>query len=111
LLHGMAHQHLGISLTAVQEAFVLSVIVMAPLVALALFFTRLQQWAAGLLLLSMLGSLLFGVANHFVLISPDHILHLPAGEWARSFQITAILLSVTECIGCLLGWLGLRSNQ
>jgi len=110
LAHGMAHHRLGIKLTAAQDLFVMGVIVVAPLISLALFYTRLQKWGAGLLLLSMLASLLFGIINHFVLISPDHVSHLPPGQWALSFKITAVLLSIIEALGTLLGWLGLRAE-
>ena len=107
-VHGIAHQHLGISLTLAQSLFVVVVITLAPLIALLLLWTRLRKWGAALLLLSMLGSLIFGIVNHFLIDSSDHVLHLPPGEWRLAFQITAALLVITELWGCACGAWSLR---
>lgn len=108
-VHGVAHEHLAISLTFAQKLFVLVVIVLGPLVALILLWTPLRKWGAALLLLSMLGSLIFGIVNHFLITSSDHVLHLPAGEWRFVFQLTAGLLSFTELLGCLIGVWSVRA--
>lgn len=110
-VHGAAHSRLMIELTANQQLFVVTVIVAAPLVALALAWTRWARAGAALLILSMLGSLIFGVVNHYVIASPDHVSHLPAGLSALVFKITAALLVVTELLGCVIGWAGLRARQ
>ena len=109
-VHGLAHQHLAIALTAGQKLFILLVITLAPLVSMVLLWTRLRKMGAALLLLSMLGSLIFGVVNHFVIISPDHVQHLSTGDWRFAFQITAVLLVVTECLGCWIGAKILRAK-
>ena len=46
----------------------------------------------------MAGSLVFGLVNHFVLASPDHVAHV-SPEWRPLFATTAVLLAVTEAIG------------
>jgi hypothetical protein len=51
-----------------------------------------------LLLASMLGSLIFGACYHYVVISPDHVAHLPAGDARGLFRITALLLLLTEAL-------------
>ena len=106
MVHGIGHKHLGINLTFTQNLFVIVVITLAPLVTLILLWTRLRKWAAALLFLSMVGSLIFGLMNHFLITSPDHVMHLPAGEWRLAFQITAGLLVLTELMGCFVAvWL------
>lgn len=110
-VHGLAHKHMGIDLTLLQNVFILSVITLAPLLAAILLWTRLKKAGALLLLLSMLGSLIFGAVNHFLITSPDHVLHLPPSDWRFTFQVTAVLLVITECLG---GWIAasaLRANE
>ena len=112
-VHGLAHKHLGITLTPAQTLFVVVVITLAPLLALILLWTRWRKLGAALLFLSMLGSLAFGVINHFLITSSDHVLHLAVSpnvvEWRLTFQITAALLVVTEVLGCLVASWSLRS--
>jgi hypothetical protein len=82
------------------------VIGIAPLVALFLLSTRWLQWGGLLLCLCMLGSLLFGVWNHFLLPGPDNLASLSAGIWQIPFRITAVLLALIEAAGTIAGtWL------
>ena len=48
-LHGMAHEHLGVGLSPMQQAFVVVVITIAPFVALVLYWTRYARQGALLL--------------------------------------------------------------
>ena len=102
--HGAAHERLGVDLNAWQTAFVWIVIVVAPLVAAMLFWTRMLRGGALLLGVSMLGSLLFGLYFHFVAISPDHVQHLPAGDAQGLFVATAVALVPIEAIGSAFGF-------
>jgi hypothetical protein len=52
---------------------------------------------------SMTGALLFGIYNHFISMSPDHISQISFAGWGVLFQVTAILLLVIEGIGCGVG--------
>ncbi|HEX3252477.1 MAG TPA: hypothetical protein VHS05_23770 [Pyrinomonadaceae bacterium] len=108
ILHGQAHTRLGVGLSAWQQAYVIAVILLAPLVALALVFTRYARTGLWLLLASMLGSLIFGACYHYVVISPDHVAHLPAGAARGLFRITALLLLLTEALGVAVAGTGLR---
>ena len=105
-MHGLGHAHLGVSLNFGQELFVLTVITLAPLVSMILLWTPWRRLGAALLCSSMMGSLVFGGAYHFVIVSNDHVLHLPPGKWQLTFQVTAVLLFVTEVCGC---WIGARA--
>jgi hypothetical protein len=107
-LHGVAHRHLGIGLSVNQQLFVVFVITLAPLLAMVFTWTRLRTTGAALLLIAMAGSLIFGVANHYLIVSPDHVSHLAGGNWALVFQITALFLVITELLGCLMGLKELR---
>jgi hypothetical protein len=57
----------------------------------------------------MLGSLIFGACYHYLIISPDHVAHLPLGEARALFRITALLLLVTETFGVVVAVLTLRA--
>ena len=110
LLHGQAHTSLGVGLSDWQNAYVLAVIVAAPLVALALSFTRYARTGLWLLLASMLGSLVFGLCYHYIIVSPDHVAHLPAGDARGLFRVTAALLLITEAFGVVVAALALRTS-
>ena len=107
-LHGRAHAELGVELNLFQQSFAAIVIVAAPLVAGALLWT--ERWRGGLVLLcgALGGSLLFGVYHHYILISPDHVAHLPDGGAQGLFRSTALLMALTELGGLAIGLSGLR---
>lgn len=58
----------------------------------------------------MAGSLIFGGYYHYVLVSPDHVSHLPAGDARWLFRLTAGLLMLTELLGVIVGLLGVRKS-
>jgi len=103
MLHGSAHTQLKVGLAPWQTAFVLIVIVVAPLLAVILIWTRFSRFGFGLLAASMAGALLFGVYFHYLTISPDHVSHLPPGDAQGTFRLTAFLLAITEAIGLTTG--------
>ena len=111
LIHGQAHTRLGVGLSDWQQLYVLAVIVLAPLVALALSFTRFLRAGLWLLLASMLGSLIFGACYHYLIISPDHVAHLPSGDARGLFRVTAVLLLITETFGVVVAATALRRRD
>jgi hypothetical protein len=111
LLHGRAHTELAVELSAWQTSFVAVVIVVTPLVAAVLLWTRHARLGFLLLIVSMSGSLVFGVYYHYIAISPDHVSHLPPGSAQGMFRKTALLLVVTEVAGLVSGLLGLRGAR
>lgn len=94
--HDAAHSDLAVHLKLWQTIFAYSVIVAAPIAAVTLVFTRHARLGFGLLAVSMLGSLLFGVYHHYILVSLDHVAHLPAGESQGLFRLTAAVMAVVE---------------
>jgi hypothetical protein len=103
LLHGSAHTKLKIGLAAWQNVFVLIVIVVAPLVAGIIIWTRFSRFGFLLLAAAMGGALVFGAYFHYLAISPDHVSHLPAGDAQGAIRLTALLLAITEAIGVTIG--------
>jgi hypothetical protein len=99
LFHGQGHTRLGVALANWQQVYVMLVILLAPLVALVLSWTRYARVGVWLLLWSMLASLIFGALYHYIIISNDHVSHLPAGDARGLFRVTALLLLVTETLG------------
>jgi hypothetical protein len=100
-LHSAAHEALSVKATAGQLAFIIPVIIFAP-VAAGFMLLRFERAGAALLLASMLGSFVFGVYYHFVADTIDHVAHVarmgPA-SWSAVFRATAYLLAVSEAAG------------
>jgi hypothetical protein len=103
IVHGIAHSRLAIGLDGVGQAFVVMVVVILPLTAMALTWTARKRAGLILLALSMLGALLFGWYHHFVAAGADHVHAQPAGTWASAFAITAYALFVSESLGTYIG--------
>jgi hypothetical protein len=109
LWHAAAHARIPVPMTMLQAAFVGLVIVILPLVGVTLLWGGHKQLAAWLIASSMFGSLLFGIVNHFVLVSPDYVLAIPAHAFRHSFVLSAALLAVTETIGTVLAFVALQT--
>jgi len=112
-LHASAHRSLNIELSPPQLVFIAIVIIVAPLAAGLLLWKGSRTAGALLLAFSMAGAFLFGVVNHFMFISPDHVLHvpgLPGSPRVLMFQITAVLLALVEGIGVIAGIMALKRD-
>lgn len=114
-LHGIAHQQAGVSISDFQSAYVFLVTLAAPIAAaIILFFNKpkIQRGGALLLLVSMLGSLLFGLVYHVLLPGSDNIftviMHEPFLDGAVFFTSTAILLVIIDGVG---SWVGARATR
>ena len=105
LWHGGAHTQLGVELPPWKTGFVFVVILIAPIVAAVLTWTRYFPTGLRLFTISMLGALLFGAYHHYVMVSPDNIGHLPAGspESHGRFIASAAVIAVLELAGALYG--------
>ena len=99
ILHGTAHSRLQIGLDLLGQLFVALIILVCPLLAMALLWTRLQPAGLSLLGVSMAASLFFGVYHHFVIASPDRVGQQGSGLWANLFAVSAWLLAITEGLG------------
>jgi len=94
MVHGMAHAGGRIPLSPAANLFVFGVIFAGPVIGLALLWPA-ERAGVRLIAATMAASLVFGVVNHFVLSSPDHVGHVDP-EWRPLFASTAILLAVLE---------------
>jgi len=102
--HGRAHEQLSVALTPAQTAFVYAVILAAPLAGVALTWTRFARAGLWTVFVSMLGALMFGVYYHYIVVSPDHVAHLPAGPDSAhaAFVWSAAAIAVLEAAGTFL---------
>lgn len=101
--HGDAHATLEISLPGYKTAFVLVVILLGPIVGAILAWTRyslLGCWVVGV---SLVGSVVFSVYHHYVMISNDNVEHLPPGpqEAHAHFSNSAELIALIALAGAL----------
>lgn len=110
MVHGAAHLNLHIDLNTWQTVYVLVVITASPLVSGFLLWRRARSGFL-LLLLSMLGSLIFGGYYHFIATGADNVSSLGSHTWSAPFQVTAVLLAITEAAGLLTAVLGLLRKQ
>jgi hypothetical protein len=103
LLHSAAHVQLGIiPPSLLTNAYILLVLFLAPLVAVGLLWTRRARVGAWLLFWSMLGSLVFELYNHYMVMSPDHVSQIPDSFWGHMFRTTAAANAILEAAGCVL---------
>ena len=111
LAHGVAHSRLHVELNLWQTAYVQLVITLLPLISGFLVWRAASTRGFLLLLASMLGSLLFGGYYHFIAAGADNVASLGSHSWARPFQMTAVLLAITEAAGVLTGIFGVLKKQ
>jgi hypothetical protein len=113
-VHGIAHQQLGVSISDFQSGYVFLVTLAAPIAAavMLLFLNKpkIQRGGAWLLLVSMLGSLLFGLVYHVLLPGSDNIFMVMHNSSLDSvvFTSTAILLVIVDGVGT---WVGARATH
>ncbi len=99
IVHSQSHQAIPVPLSALQNAFAVLVIVIAPLVAAALIWRGFARIGGTLLGAAMLGAFLFGFINHYVLDSPDNVAQIPATDWGSAFTLSAHALALLELGG------------
>jgi hypothetical protein len=110
IAHGAAHTGASVAISPLSRAFVLVVIIVAPLAGLALLraSARLGSWIVAV---SLGGALVFGLINHFLITSADHVMHV-VGPWRLLFGSTAVLLLITEALGSGLAvWNAVRARS
>ena len=100
IVHGLAHDYAHVTLSAGAMLFVFVVILAGPVAGVALAW-RSERAGLWLVAISMAGSFAFGLVNHFVLSSADHVAHVDPA-WRPLFATTAALLALTEAAGCTL---------
>jgi hypothetical protein len=112
LAHGAVHGVIPIALTTPQTAFVVLVVTLGPL--LVLWGLRRGRTALGWAALATIlaAAFVFSVAFHYVVASPDHVAHVPAGPWNLPFEVTAGAVAVVDGGGALLaGWFAVQAHS
>jgi hypothetical protein len=109
VVHGTAHARAEVTLSGAANLFVYVVILAGPLIGLALLWFD-ERIGSALIATTMIGSLLFGVVNHFMVASPDHVAHVDP-EWRTLFATTAVLLAVTEAAGAAIALRLIRERK
>ncbi len=104
LWHGDAHTTLEIFLPGIKLAFVVVVILIGPILGGILTWTRFAVSGCWMVGLSMVGSVVFSVYHHYVLISPDNVEHLPPGtpEAHAQFSNRAEFIALIALVAALL---------
>ena len=100
-VHGAAHAGANVTLGPAGNLFVYIVILAGPIVGLVIALRR-PRLGLSLVALTMSGSLVFGVVNHFIIQGTDHVSHV-AAPWRTQFAVTAALLAVVEAAGAIIG--------
>lgn len=104
--HGVPHAAIPVPLTPAQQAFVWVVIVLGPVAGFALAWYGRVTVGAALYAATMLGAFVFGVYHHFLVANPDNVAAVPAGLWHGPFVWTAVLVTISEAAGVVVGvWL------
>jgi hypothetical protein len=103
IVHGAAHQKLHVTLPPAGMLFVIVVILLGPLLALALLWTSQKRLGLFLLTISMAASAVFGLYHHFLVPGADHVSTQPSSPVGSVFVVTAYLLFLTESLGTILG--------
>ena len=91
------------NLPPVGMLFVIIVILLSPLLALALLWTSQKRLGQLLLTVSMAASSVFGLYHHFLVRGADHVSAQLPGPAGIVFLVTAYLLLITEGLGTTLG--------
>lgn len=113
VLHSIAHEMLPVKATPAQLAFIIPVIIVAPVLA-AILLLKVERTGLILLTASMLGSFVFGVYYHFIADTIDHVAHVAYLQpvfWSQMFQMTAYMLALSEVFGTALGLILLFSSR
>lgn len=114
IFHSVAHEILGVKASPAQLAFIIPVIIIAPVVA-GFMIPKFEKAGTVLMTISMFGSFLFGLYYHFIADTIDHVAHVSNMQpafWAGAFEITAYLLVFSEFFGVVAaGLLSLKQSQ
>ena len=111
--HADAHTTLEITLPGLKMTFVVVVILIAPILGAALAWTRYSTTGCLIVGVTMVGSVLFSVYHHYVLISIDNVEHLPAGttEAHTQFSNSAEFIALIAFAGALLSFYAAGSQH
>lgn len=100
--HGWSHDDAAVPNTLAQSLFIVAVVFVSPLLAVALLIRGSMHSGMAISALSMLGALLVGVLFHFARDTPDWCSHVQ-GLGSQTCCLSAVLLAAVEVIGVAWG--------
>jgi hypothetical protein len=109
IIHGAAHTGAHVGLSQAQSTFVVVVILIGPLIGLVLTWSA-RQLGNWIVAITMAGSFIFGLVNHFLIQGDDHVLHVDP-QWRALFAASALLLAGIELIGSSLAVAAVRASR
>lgn len=105
IVHGAAHSRAGVLLNLFGNLYVLAIIMIGPIIAVILLYTNRSASGAWMFMLTMAGSLVFGLLYHFVFRGSDNVVSVN-GPWHSLFTWSAVGIAVLEFLGTIFGlWL------
>lgn len=100
LVHTVAHLGLQILSGPADTAFILAVILIAPVTTLPILrFNR--PLASGLLAVAMAAAFVYGVQGHFLAPGPDNV-SIGSDPWTLAFVATGAILGGLELAGVII---------
>lgn len=112
VLHAVSHSALLIVPGPADSAFIVSVILIAPVAALPLFRIH-GLLASGLLVVAMLSAFAYGLQGHFLVPGPDNVSVVATDPWTLAFIVTAGIIGALEIatvlVAALLFWRTIRT--
>ncbi len=76
-----------------------------PLAGLIVFAKGFPKLAASMIVIPLGIAMVIGSYTHFLSAGSDNVLRMPASDLTLPFQISAMLLTLLEALGC---WVGFR---
>lgn len=110
VVHSAAHIGAPVPTSPAAMVYIWAVIIIGPIAGWWLVRSGRRRPGAALVMACMTGAFVFGVLNHFVWAGADHVSSIAAGQWRAPFQVTAVLLAMTEALGAVAGLLALRAR-
>ena len=104
VLHGVAHAEVAVPPGGLGGALLIAgAVYVGPLVALVALQGGRRLAGALVLSGSMAIALVYGLAFHYVLRTPDHVANVPQGLWGEVFRSSAAAIAVLEACGLAAG--------
>ncbi len=109
--HAIAHWQAQVTLSRPALSFVLTIVLIGPVVGLIIQRTAYPRGGAWVIAATLAAAFYFGLANHFLILGPDHVTHVAEARQGL-FETTALLLFVTESFGSVVAaWCATRERS
>jgi hypothetical protein len=107
VVHAAAHVGAGVQTSLPALLYIWLIIIIGPIAGWWLVRSGRVCVGCGVIGACMTGALIFGALNHFVWPGVDRVDMIAVGVWRAPFQVTAVLLALTEALGAIAALHGL----